>query len=236
MLRILAGSEFKMRREALRNAVILSDFDGTIMNMDTAEFALDRFADQSWKFIDEQFGKGEITFEESLRKEFAMIAAPEKEILKELDKAAFLRPNFEKLVQYCKAHKVRLIVVSGGLDFCIRHFLGQKDWLQFIEIYAPISKRTLNGYKLTFPKLFDEKSASFKDDLVKHYKRQGKRVLYIGDGAADYTAVENADFSFVIKDSKLARLCSNGNVQYMEVSDFQEVVDSIADSSQTSYI
>jgi len=227
-----------MSREAASKAVLLCDFDGTIVNIDTAEFALDRFADHSWRLIDEQFERGEITFEESLRKEFSMITVPEKEILRELDKVAFLRPNFEKLVEYCKALRLPLIVVSGGFDFCIRHFLDQKNWLRFIEICAPKSKGTTNGYTLTFPKLFDEKSVSFKDDLVKHYRKLGKRVLYIGDGAADYPAVKNADFSFVIRGSRLAELCSNGGVRYKEISDFQEVVDTIADStsSQTSFI
>jgi 2-hydroxy-3-keto-5-methylthiopentenyl-1-phosphate phosphatase len=227
-----------MGRDTPSKVVLLCDFDGTIMNIDTAQFVLDRFADHSWRLIDEQFERGEISFEESLRKEFSMITAPEKEILRELHKVAFLRANFDKLVEYCKTLRLPLIVVSGGLDFCIRHFLDQKNWLRFMGVCAPKSKRTPNGYTLTFPKLFDENSVSFKDDLVKHCRKQRKRVLYVGNGAADYPAVKKADFSFAIRSSRLAELCSKGDIRYKEISDFQEVIDTIVDStaSQTSFI
>ncbi len=205
----------------------MSDFDETIVTIDTAEFALQLFADPSWKRIEEQFEAGEISFEESLRSEFAMITAPEKVILDELDKVAVLRPNFERLIEYCKKQRLPLIIVSGGLEFCIRHFLGRDDWLNFMEIYAPKSKFTGKGYEVAMPRLFGKGSINFKDDFVKHHKEQGNRVFYIGDGLGDFPAAREADFSFAIKGSKLAEACRKGNVPHREITDFQEVIDAI---------
>ncbi|MGA8905833.1 MAG: HAD-IB family phosphatase [Candidatus Bathyarchaeia archaeon] len=210
-------------------AVVMSDFDETIVTIDTAEFALQLFADPSWKRIEEQFEAGEISFEESLQREFAMIKAPEKVILDELDKVAALRPNFERLIEYCKKQRLPLIIVSGGLEFCIRHFLGRDDWLNFMEIYAPKSKFTGKGYEVTMPRLFGKGSFNFKDDFVRHHKEQGNRVFYIGDGLGDFPAAREADFSFAIKGSKLAEACRKGNVPHREITDFQEVIDAIDD-------
>lgn len=208
-------------------ALIMCDFDETIVTVDTAEFALERFADPSWRGIQEQFEAGKITFEESLRSEFAMIKAHEQQILEELDKVVVFRPNFDKLVESCKKKRLQLIIVSGGLEFCIHHFLGRTDWLKFMEIYAPKAKYTPNGYELTFPKLFGTGAINFKDDLVRHHKKQGDRVFYIGDGIADFPAAREADFPFAIKGSRLAEACRNGNVTHEEICDFQEVVDAI---------
>ena len=207
--------------------LIMCDFDETIVNLDTAEFALERFADPSWRRIEEQFESGKIAFEESIRNEFAMIKANEQQILEELDKVVVFRPNFDKLVESCKKKRLPLTIVSAGLEFCIRHFLDRQDWLEFVEIYAPKAAYTPNGYELTFPKLLGTGAINFKDDLVRYHKKQGDKVFYIGDGIGDFPAASVADFPFAIKGSKLAEACRNGKVTHMEFSDFQEVVDAI---------
>jgi 2,3-diketo-5-methylthio-1-phosphopentane phosphatase len=212
-----------------RKVVVMSDFDETIVNIDTARFALERFADPSWRRIEQQFEGGEISFEASLRNEYAMINAPEKVILDELDKVVVFRPNFDKLIEYCKKQRLPLIVVSGGLEFCIRHFLDREGWLKFVEIYAPKSKYTGEGYEVNMPKLFGKASINFKDDLVRHHKEQDNRVIYVGDGLGDFPAAREADFSFAIKGSKLAEACRQGNVPHREITDFQELVDAIDD-------
>jgi 2-hydroxy-3-keto-5-methylthiopentenyl-1-phosphate phosphatase len=216
-----------MIRMGFRKAVLLSDFDRTIVNIDTAEYALQRFAAPSWRRIEAQFEGGEISFEESLRREFAMIKAPEKTILDELDKVAILRPNFERLIKYCRGQRLPLIVVSGGLEFCIRHFLDRDDWLSYVEIYAPKSKFTGEGYEVVMPKLFGTAAINFKDDFVIYHKSLGRRVFYIGDGLGDLPAAREADFSFAIKGSQLAKACRKHKFPCREISDFQEVIKAI---------
>ena len=88
-----------------------------MVTIDTAEYLLDKFANKSWRIIDEQLEKGEVTFEESLEREFAMLNAPEKTMLDALEPATRFRPNFDKLIEYCKEQRIPLVVVSGGLEF-----------------------------------------------------------------------------------------------------------------------
>ncbi len=207
--------------------VLLSDFDHTIVTMDTGEFALEHFGNPHWKRIEEEYERGNITFEESLRKEFGLIKVPERVILDELDKVVAIRPYFQELVEYCRSHGILFIVVSGGLDFCIRHFLDRKDWLKFIDIYAPRAKYTSEGYKLTFPELFYKESINFKDDLVTYHRRRDSKVFYVGDGLGDYPAAKEATFPFAIRGSKLAESCRKGSIRHREVIDFQEVIETI---------
>jgi 2-hydroxy-3-keto-5-methylthiopentenyl-1-phosphate phosphatase len=204
--------------------IILTDFDGTIVDIDTAEYALRKFAQGDWQAVEDLFERGEITFEECLRRQFAMIRVSEEEMLSELNHVTSFRPGFGELVQYCQEHQVPFLIVSGGLGFLIRHFLSLEGSIQCVEIHAPKAECTANGIKVTFPELLDESSVNFKDDLVRYHRRRGEKVVYVGNGVGDYPAVRAADFSFVIKDSALARLCQSVKFPYNEMEDFREVI------------
>ena len=216
-----------MNLQDFRGSILLCDFDGTIVNIDTAERALDLYADPSWRVIEEKYERGQVSFADSLREEYAMIAASPESIISELDHITVLRPNFEKLVQYCKINQVPLEVVSGGLDFCIRHFLGHGEWLNFVTIHAPKARWVGNGYDVTFPKMFKPSSIDFKEDLVTFHKGKGERVFYVGNGRGDFPAAKESTYAFAIKASKLAKLCKGAGVACKEIEDFQEVVNEV---------
>ena len=55
-------------------------------------------------------------------------------------------------------------------------------------------------------------------------------MVYIGNGLGDYPAARAADLSFAIKGSRLAEMCKRGGVACKEITDFQEVVESLRDS------
>jgi 2,3-diketo-5-methylthio-1-phosphopentane phosphatase len=207
---------------------IFVDFDGTIVIQDTAQVALDRFGDPEWIRIDEAYERGEMTFEESLRQEFAMLKAPEEVIINELSRSTELRPNFGRLVDYCQRQSIPLTVLSGGLDFCIRHFLNQTGWLKFVGIYSPTSKYTQNGYAVTFPPMFAPASTNFKDDLVRHERKNGSRAYFVGNGFGDFSAAKESDVVFAIKGSRLAELCREHSLPHTEIDDFREVIEALS--------
>jgi len=207
--------------------VVLCDFDGTVVDIDTCVFILAKFAEAEWKIFDIQFEKGEITLEECLQKQFSSVKAPKTIILEEIERVTHIRPNFEKLVEYCRAHKIPLILVSAGLDFVIEHFLKLNNWQGLVEVHAARARCTVDGINFSFPRLFDEASVNFKDDLVAYYKKQGKKVIYVGDGFSDYHAAKKANYAFAIKGSKLAELLRRDGIPHEEMNDFQGVVEAI---------
>ena len=134
------------------------------------------------------------------------------------------------MIQYCKENHFPLIVVSGGLEFSLRHFLGLKGWLEDLEIYGPKAQCTEEGGSVTFPDLFDQASTNFKDDLARYYRNRGQKVVYIGNGFGDFPAAKIADLAFAIEGSRLAELCKRGGISFREITDFQDVVESIRDN------
>jgi len=210
-------------------AALFDDFDGTIVNTDTAQIALDRFGDPDWMRIDRALERGEVSFEESLRLEFATLAAPPDSIIAEVSRFTSLRPNFGRLIEYCRKINLPLTVVSGGLDFCIRHFLDRDDWLSFVNIQAPTSHFAgRSGYTLTFPAVVGGGWTNFKDGLVRHEKTKGTRVFFVGNGFGDLSAAKEATFAFAIRGSRLAELCLEHGLPHEEIDDFQEVAESLS--------
>ncbi|HXX72243.1 MAG TPA: HAD-IB family phosphatase [Candidatus Acidoferrales bacterium] len=208
-------------------AALFMDFDGTILDVDTAQIALNRFGDPNWMRIEQALERGEVSFEESLKQEFATLKAPPKMIIEEVSRLATLRPNFDRLVEYCKRTHLPLKVVSGGLDFCIRHFLDRGGWLSFVTIYAPESHFTGGGYTLSFPEV-TESSTNFKDGLVRLEKANGRRVFFVGNGFGDLPAAKEATFAFAIRGSRLAELCQKQRVQHEEIDDFEQIVNTLS--------
>ncbi|MGP8057956.1 MAG: HAD-IB family phosphatase [Nitrososphaerales archaeon] len=204
--------------------VVLSDFDGTIVNVDTGEYLLSKFAHGDWRAYDDQLERGEITLEECLTKQFAMLKETEERLLKEVEGVVSFRPGFEDLVDYCGTEGVPIVVVSGGLDFIITQALRAKNLLDRVEIVAPKANATKRGMTLQFPRLSQVDSLNFKDDLVRAYAIHGIKSIYIGDGVSDFAAIARADIRFAISGSRLTKLCKREGIAFQAVNDFNDVL------------
>lgn len=225
---IRTGAHFTRNQDVVTLAiVVLCDFDGTIVHVDTCIYILEKFATEDWRVYDEQFERGKLTLAECLQKQFSTVFVPEAMILEEIQQELSIRSGFTELVEFCEANQIPLIIVSAGLDFVITHFLKSKCWINFVQVYAPKAKCTANGIKIAPPKFFYDDSINFKDDLVSRYRIQGKKVVYIGDGMADFNAAKKADFPFAIENSKLATQLREHNISHTEIVDFQKVTETI---------
>jgi len=206
---------------------VLSDFDGTVTLNDTFENVLARFGKGDWRTVDDQYVRGEITLEECVRRQGAMVQVPRSQILSYLDGVTQFRRNFDKLIEFCTTNHFPLVIVSAGLDFVIKHFLTHEKFQDKVDLFAASAKCTPIGIKFEWPKLKSNRSMNLKDDMVRYYKQKADTVAYIGDGRWDLHALRNADRRFVIKNSKLAELCREQEIQATRIIDFQDVVKSL---------
>lgn len=207
---------------------VLCDFDGTVVEIDTCDFLLGRFAEGDWRSFDEQLRRGAITVEECMRGQFSLVRVSKEVMLEELDGVVSFRPGFEEMVEFCGAAGLPLFIVSAGLDFVIDHFLEQRGLRGLVRVYSARTISIADGIGLTFPRLFFEGSVSFKDDLVRRCKIGGGRVFYIGDDdIVDIHASRLADMTFAIRDSGLSAACRREKIPHREIGDFREVIAEI---------
>ncbi len=207
-----------------RSLAVLCDFDGTITLTDTFAYILKKYAQGDWQQYDRQYERGELTLQDVVKKQGMMIRTPEMVLVAEMERVTAFRPNFDKLIAYCRTNKAPIAVVSAGLEFVINHLLRMKGWNHLAKLYAAKAETTPDGIRLTFPRLRDKTSLDLKDDLVRFHQSKGRRVAYIGDGLWDLPALKLAEYRFAVKGSRLAGLCRQQNILAREISDFQEVI------------
>ncbi len=218
-------------RSAVRNLAlsfdVLSDFDGTAVSIDTCEYILEKYATVDWRAIDRRYERGDMDLEANLQAQFSNLRASKPQILSEIRHVASFRPGFKDLVTYCNQHEIPVIVVSAGIDFVIQDLLSQNHLQDRVTLYAPEAYATNKGFKFKFPKLVHTRSRDFKEDLVAQRKKNGRTVIYLGNGVSDYHAAVKSDFAFAIQGSKLSRLLRKNAFRFQETMGFSEVMESI---------
>jgi 2-hydroxy-3-keto-5-methylthiopentenyl-1-phosphate phosphatase len=203
---------------------LVSDFDGTITNIDTVEYLLEQFANGDWRRYDDLYERGEISLEECLRQQYRMIKEPKQKLVRTIDDVATFRIGFDDLLAFSEKKGDSFTIVSAGLDFIIGHLLSRKNVQDRITVLAPRSKPTSRGIVLDFSGLPHGNSSNFKCNLVESMEAKGATVAYIGDGFSDFEAIREADVRFAIKGSRLAQQCKNDDIACHEIVSLREVI------------
>lgn len=206
---------------------VVSDFDGTIVNIDTAEYLLARFAKGDWRKYDDQLERGEISLENCLRLQYGMLREPKQKLLDAIDDVASFRAGFDELVAFCKKKGTSFTILSAGLDFVIRHLLRRENLENQVIILVPESRQTSRGIVPDFSRLPHLGSSNFKSSFVESIKAKGTGVVYIGDGFSDFEAIKEANVRFVIKGSRLDEACRKYGIERQEIVSFREVIRSL---------
>jgi 2-hydroxy-3-keto-5-methylthiopentenyl-1-phosphate phosphatase len=204
-------------------AIVICDFDGTIVNVDTGELILSKFADGDWRALDELYHRNEMSSEEVISRQFAMVKAPKTSMITAVEEEAHIRPGFNRLLEVCRERHVPFLVVSYGLDFCIRHFLAKVPQGGYARIFAPMATVTSNGVSFAFPRRRLSHSENMKVDVVKYYKGRGCQVVFAGDSTSDMPAAASADTRFAVKGSRLEEFCEREDIEYTPITDFGPV-------------
>jgi len=211
------------------NLAVLSDFDGTITEINTAVIVFNKFIKGNWKIFNEQLDRGEITLEQCMRQQFSMIKAPKSVILNEPELDIPFRPGFNELAHYCKDDRVPFEIVSAGLDFVINHLLERRGLKGLARVCAARTRFTGDGFEMDPIELHNSSSVDFKRDLVDYYKGRKYFVVFIGDGMSDKEAARGADYVFTIQGSRLSEFCREEGIDHQEIRGFHEVTQKITE-------
>jgi HAD superfamily phosphoserine phosphatase-like hydrolase len=197
---------------------VVADFDGTLLKYDLPEHALRRFGRKGWERYDKLLAAGKIAVEQCVSKQYAMIQVNSRqEVLRYIERFRQFRPGIEKLISECGRTGVQLVVVSAGLDFCIRYAF-RASGLSLPRLVCPKSSLDAGkGFLLSFPRRRVAASKDFKEDLLITLKRQGGKVVFVGDGAGDFNAAIRADVLFTIAGSPLDSMCAEERIPHKSV-------------------
>lgn len=212
--------------------VITCDFDGTIIQQDSALLALQTFGEGNWQIFDDQLEAGKISLEECMQQQFATIKTPVSTILATIMPQLQARKYVDTFFrfQYTSPKISTIRIVSAGLDFLIEEFLKQHNLkIDITAIKTDTSAIETDGIQLKF----DESAAqgNFKSSLIAQYQTEGYTVFHVGDGSSDYEAAQQADFVFCLEGSSLERFCQKHELHYFSFAHFGQVVKYLVDQN-----
>ncbi len=186
--------------------LLAMDMDSTLITIECID-ELGDFAGRKAEVaaITAQAMRGELDYPQSLRKRVAVLAGLDGAVLERVYAERLrLTPGAEALIGKCKAHGLKLLLVSGGFTFFterLRERLG---------IDHTISNRLeIEGGKLTGRLLgdivdADAKAAKFRE-VAEALRADKYETVAIGDGANDLKMMAHAGYSVAFRAKPVVR-------------------------------
>lgn len=223
-------SEQRFQRVNMKNSkppLVLVDFDGTITKNDVGALLFKTFSKKESQKIVSSWLRGEINSQECLQRECELLRISRPE-LKKFALSQKIDGKFPAFVDLCNREKIRLVILSDGLDFYIKLILD-KYGLGKLPFYSNLLGFEGRKLKPEFP-YFDRgcgRCGNCKRYHLKSLKRAKEKVVYIGDGLSDRCAVTEADFVFAKDD--LHRFCEKEGIKHYPFHNFGDVIQTFHD-------
>jgi 2-hydroxy-3-keto-5-methylthiopentenyl-1-phosphate phosphatase len=200
------------------------DFDGTLSVGDTVDAMLERFADDRWKVLEDEWLKGNITAIECMKQQLDLVEV-DQVTLETFFRGIQLDASFIPFHKYISQFS-KVAIVSDGLDHAIDVATHNAD-IPAMPIYANKLTFKSNGVSISYPyrnpgckagngvckcQIADQLSADV-----------GGPVVLIGDGKSDYCLAKHADIVFA--KGKLITHCEQENIPFRRFQTFAEVLE-----------
>lgn len=204
----------------MTRAVVFIDFDGTISPVDISNTFFTRFAGRDAADAVEEWKQGLISSCKCLARELDAFEG-NIESLREFAREQVIDEGFHALREECLRRQVEVIVVSDGLDFYIDAFFARHGL--DVPLFSNRLEVADGRRKLAFPYHNAECGAcgNCKSSHVERAKRDGKFIVYIGDGLSDKCAAGKADLVFAKGD--LETFCIKHGIPHVAFENLTQV-------------
>ncbi len=202
---------------------VFCDFDGTVAQNDVGNLVFTTFGNEDhwWKLVRE-WEKGELEGREMWRKQ-AAISRMTPSQLDEFAATQAIDPTFPGFVEFCKAHRFPVYVVSDGMDAYISRILEHNGLDDLIVLSNHMEVSSAGILQVDFPYYEDGcgACANCKGLHVSKETKPGEISIYIGDGYSDKCALAIADITFAKDD--LLLYCREKNFPCRPYRNFEQV-------------
>ena len=205
---------------------ILCDFDGTIISNEIPEELLVYHGGPEYHQLIARWDAGEVNTPEVLDKLFSVMRVAPSELNHYFDSIS-IDPTFPRFLHFCRVMGYDFHIVSDGFLWYIERILDRYG-LMPISIFTNVVTFDRTGFHLSYPWRNEDCEpcggvcGTCKRDIVLSFKREGGRVIFIGNSVEDsYGAIE-ADLVFA-KARLLEQLQTIG-YPFVPFNDFNDIV------------
>ncbi|KAG8998538.1 hypothetical protein FRB94_006839 [Tulasnella sp. JGI-2019a] len=216
--------------------VVLSDWDGTITNLDSNDYMTDNlgFGLEKRRAMNLQVLSGNMTFRDAFREMLESIHTPFKDCAEILKNNITVDPGFKAFYAWCKTNKVPFVIISSGMEPLIRavltHLIGEAD-AKDIDIISNTVKIEENGEWHIQYRHPESGFGHDKSQAIIPYRALPHRptLFFFGDGVSDMSAAVHADLLFVKNDkpegqNDLAAYCVKEKIKHLLFKDFSQAL------------
>ena len=203
--------------------LIACDFDGTITERDTLHVIIDAFgAPGLWDALEPRMQAGQITVQEAMQLEFSAVRATPSQVAEAVAREAPVRAGALEFATAVAAAGHELVIMSAGFRSVIDPVLA-KAGLSHLDVVSNEAHFTLDGCRIDWA-LPGEACERCGRTCKRHAiaeRRQGREVVYIGDGISDRCPSLDADQVFAR--AGLAEYLGDQGVAYTPFDDFHQI-------------
>jgi 2-hydroxy-3-keto-5-methylthiopentenyl-1-phosphate phosphatase len=205
---------------------VFVDFDGTATVDDVGYNFFKHFASGKAEDVVRRYQQGEISAVECLQTECDIYnenPAPAKEI-DDFINSQELSAGFVQFIEFCRANRIKLTILSAGFDFYISHIL-KNHGLAYLEVYATptvIKNGCIYPEFIYYDKNVCWQCANCKGKQIKQLTTGNEVSVFIGDGHSDSHGAQSADLVFA--KGFLAEYLDKENIGYFDYDDFFDVI------------
>ena len=195
--------------------LLAMDMDSTLITIE----CIDELGDMAGKkaeiaAITAQAMRGELDYPASLRRRVTAIAGlPEASLLRVYEERLKLTPGAEVLVETCKKHGVKLLLVSGGFTFFTDRLKSRLGIDYTISNVLEVRDGKLTGHVLGDIVDADAKAAKFRA-VAKDLGAKKDETVAIGDGANDLKMMAEAGLSVAFRAKPVVRAQADCALSY----------------------
>ncbi len=222
------------------NPAYLVDFDGTITTLDISYELAKRLAGEGYEDIDHVYRQKEIPIREWLKRT-AQVLPHDMDLLlsKSLEWAA-IRPGFERFLENAAMQGRPVFIASDGFGFYIEPILRKHGFFEevcfiyrndtYINAEGKLEVKTPHAHRIC------NVCGNCKALHVVNLKKQGRPVIYIGDGSNDRYGASWGDH--VYARDQLAEYSRQYKFDYSPWNNFYDIINvskpDIKDRSENS--
>ena len=198
---------------------ILCDFDGTISHDDATDVLLERYARPGWEALEAEWKANRIGSRDCMAGQVALLDADAATLDASID-ALRLDAHFPAFVRAAQQAGHHLVVVSDGIDRCIRRSLARMDLPALPVISNRLEGAGPRDWRLAFPHAAAScrRGSGTCKCAVAAWMQPRRPTLLIGDGSSDFCVAGVADLVFA--KGRLIDHCLVNALPHRPIADF----------------